>query len=692
MTNRIGQQLGHYRLIRKLGSGGFADVYLAEHIYLNKPAAVKLLNTSLVSGEVQNFHNEARTIAHLEHKHIVRVLDFGLEDSIPYLVMEYAPNGTMRQHHPRGTQIPLSLVVKYVRQVASALQYAHVNRLIHRDVKPENILLGANNELLLGDFGAALMASTSLVFSTQNIIGTVSYMAPEQLLGKPLPASDQYALGIVVYEWLCGQCPFQGSLAELHNLQLHGLPPSLRAKIPSLSPMVERVVMKALAKQPEQRFTTIEDFAQALEQASQQAQVYPPPLFLAGNGGTHGQAASLRTEAFLAPSPLPLPIAATQWVPPYSMENSAIVSRPAQSRLSRRVFLTSLAGIAALGGAGAIALWWERQGNGRTAPSDPPPPPTSTPKPKATPIPTKSDALYVYRGHQDQVFTASWSPNDRYIASAGGNIHTRKGDNGVHVWEALTGQDIYLYLGHPLLVRMVAWSPNGIRIASASEDKTVQVWDATTGNNILVYAGHTNEVWAVTWSPDGTRIASASKDHTVQVWNAITTNLMFPPYTEHVQDITSVAWSPDGNHLASASSDGIVKIWDALTGKTLHTFSQIADVGSVAWSPDSTSIVTGDYNDDDSVRIWNIGKESNTRVFPSTVGNLIYTVAWSPDSKHIAAGYDNGQVKVWQFATGEQILTYTGHNQPVMSVQWSHNGKYMASCGFDKTVQIWTIP
>ena len=689
MTNRVGQQLGHYRLIRILGTGGFADVYLAEHIYLNTPAAVKLLNTSLISGEVQNFHNEARTIAHLIHKHIVRVLDFGLEDSIPYLVMEYAPNGTMRHHHPRGTLVPLSLVVQYVKQVASALQYAHINRLIHRDVKPENILLGHNNELLLGDFGAALMASTSLIFSTQNIIGTVSYMAPEQLRGKPVPASDQYALGIVAYEWLCGQCPFQGSLAELHHLQLHQPPPSLRAKIPSLSPRVEQVVMKALAKQPEQRFPTIQDFAQALEQASEQVQIYPPQLFLAGNGNAHNHAASLRTEAFFAPSPLPLPIAATQPVPSYSMENNANISQPVQPRLSRRVFVGSLACIVALGGAGA-ALWWEQKGNGQAATSDPPPTPTSTPKPKATPAPTKSDALYVYRGQQDQVFTASWSPNDRYIASAGGNIHTRKGDNGVHVWEALTGQDVYPYLGHPLLVRMVAWSPNGSRIASASEDKTVQVWDAYTGNNILVYSGHTNEVWAVTWSPDGTRIASASKDHTVQVWDAITTNLLFS-YTGHVQGVTSVAWSPDGNFIASASSDGIVNICDAFTGKTLQTFSEKAWVGSLAWAPDSISLVTGDYNDDDSVRIWNTKKESYTQVFPGTIDNQVYTVAWSPDGKYIAAGYQDGRVNVWQYATGKQILTYTGHNAAVMSVQWSHNGKYIVSCGFDKTVQVWTI-
>ncbi|TMC19397.1 MAG: serine/threonine protein kinase, partial [Chloroflexi bacterium] len=398
MIDRIGQRLGHYRLTRKLGSGGFADVYQAEHIYLNTLAAVKLLNANLASGDIQNFHNEARTIARLAHPHIVRILDFGMEESIPYLVMEYAPNGTMRQRHPKGTQVPLSLIVKYVRQVASALQHAHTHRLIHRDVKPENLLLGGNNELLLGDFGAALLTRTSLMLSAQNIIGTISYMAPEQLQGRPSPASDQYALGIVVYEWLCGSCPFQGPLAVVHNLQLYEPPPSLRARIPTLSPAIELVVMKALAKQPEQRFVTVQAFAQALEQASQHIQAPPPPLILSGNGGVQGHTVLQATETVLAPSPVPLTMVAPRAAPPFPVTIIANASRPIQPRHTRRVFLSSLIGLAAIGGAGALGLWMAQQG-GQTKPPTPTGP-QHVPTPKATPIPTKSHALYTYTGHQ----------------------------------------------------------------------------------------------------------------------------------------------------------------------------------------------------------------------------------------------------------------------------------------------------
>ena len=210
MADRAGQQLGHYRLIRQLGRGGFADVYLGEHLYLNTTVAIKVLQTHLAENDLPDFIKEARTIASLSHPHIIRVLDFGLEDEVPYLVMEYAPNGTLRQRYPKGTRLPVAIILPFVRQVAEALAYAHQRRLIHRDVKPENMLLGSNMDVLLSDFGIALITQTTRDQSRHDVVGTAAYMSPEQLQGRPQPASDQYALGIVVYEWLAGDLPFRG--------------------------------------------------------------------------------------------------------------------------------------------------------------------------------------------------------------------------------------------------------------------------------------------------------------------------------------------------------------------------------------------------------------------------------------------------------------------------------------------------
>ena len=234
MADHVGQQLGNYRLIQLLGQGNFSEVYLGEHIHLNTQAAIKVLHGQLASDYREGFLIEARTIAHLRHPHIIQVLDFGLEGMTPFLVLDYAPNGTLRQRHPTGTRLPLDTVVTYVTQVAEALQYAHQEKLIHRDIKPENMLLGRSHEVLLSDFGIATISQSSRQQQAQDTAGTIAYMAPEQLQGKPRPASDQYGLGIVVYEWLCGDRPFYGTPTELYSQHLFTPPPPLHEKVPTI--------------------------------------------------------------------------------------------------------------------------------------------------------------------------------------------------------------------------------------------------------------------------------------------------------------------------------------------------------------------------------------------------------------------------------------------------------------------------
>jgi serine/threonine protein kinase len=269
MADRTGQHLGNYRLVRLLGQGGFAEVYLSEHIHLGTQTAIKLLHTQLAGEDTDAFRKEARTIARLVHPHIVRVFDFGIEGETPFLVMDYAPNGSVRKRHPKGVALPLPTILGYVKQLADALQYAHDEHFIHRDIKPENLLVGRRQEILLSDFGIALLAQTSRSQSMQDVAGTASYMAPEQFQGKPRPASDQYALAVMVYEWLTGTCPFHGSFTEIASQHLFVPPPPLKERMPSISPAVEQVVITALAKDPHQRFGSVQAFATAFEQASQ---------------------------------------------------------------------------------------------------------------------------------------------------------------------------------------------------------------------------------------------------------------------------------------------------------------------------------------------------------------------------------------------------------------------------------------
>ena len=279
MGDRVGQRLGNYRVIRLLGKGGFGDVYLGEHIHLNTQVAIKVLQTRLVGSNLEQFRVEAQTIARLVHPHIVRIFDFGVEDDSPFLVMDYAPNGILRQRHPKGIPVPAKSIVAYVKQVAAALQYAHDRKLIHRDIKPENMLLARNGDVLLSDFGLVLIAQSTGSQTTKEVAGTIPYMAPEQINGKPRPASDQYALGIVIYEWLSGERPFNGSFVEIATQHLMIPPAALYGRVAGVSPAMEEVVFTALAKDPQQRYANVQDLAIALEQACERTQA-PLPVSL----------------------------------------------------------------------------------------------------------------------------------------------------------------------------------------------------------------------------------------------------------------------------------------------------------------------------------------------------------------------------------------------------------------------------
>ena len=284
MIGYEGWQFDQYFLDLLIGRGGFADIYRAWDTHLSRWVAIKMPRKGLTDKEHQKFIKEARIMAKLNHPHIVTVFEANIIElfqlssyrKIPYFVMSYAPNGSLAERHPHGEMIDMDIIMDYMEQIVDALEYIHSNRpgkhsLIHQDIKPANILLGIDNEILICDFGIARFIQNTrthvISVADEDWAGTVIYMAPERFDGLASPATDQYALGIMLYEWLTGKYPFYGTKAEIIRQQIHTPPPSLRATAPDISTAIEQAVLKALSKNPDARFKNVRELFLALEEA-----------------------------------------------------------------------------------------------------------------------------------------------------------------------------------------------------------------------------------------------------------------------------------------------------------------------------------------------------------------------------------------------------------------------------------------
>ncbi len=593
MSDRIGQQLGNYRLIHLLGHGGFADVYLGEHIYLGTHAAIKVLDTQLAQDEITAFQREARTIARLEHPHIVRILDFGVEEKLPFLVMSYAPHGTLRQRHPKGTCLALSTVIDYVKQIAAALQYAHHEKVIHRDVKPENMLLGRSEEVLLSDFGLAVVAQSSSRNRTRDISGTIVYMAPEQAKGNPQPASDQYSLAVIVYEWLCGTRPFNGTYEEVVVQHAFSQPSSLYERGVPLTSELEAVIMRALNKDPRQRFGSIQDFAHTLEQAylnnqaaqkasTRQLVTAPPP-----STSTETIALSPQESAYSTEKSVNESIYALAWSP----DRRRIAYGGHERVVEVRGTTTGASTLSYHGHAGSVTtIAWSPDGQSIAS--------ASLDRTIQVWNAITGERITSYEEHTGMISALEWSPDSKYLASTSSGT-----DHSIHIWDPLSGENQYIYRGHSYWVRALTWSPNGKALASGSWHE-IQVWDWTTGKKHFTYRGHNSWIRAIAWSPLGVRLASVGEDSIVHIWEPLNKGHLVATYDNHNDLVQTLLWSPDGNRLASTSKDKTLHLWD----------------------------------------VENAGHASLHHVRATS----IYAIAWLADSRHIVAASGNGAVQVWQ--------------------------------------------
>jgi serine/threonine protein kinase len=270
-TDLVGKTLGEYHIVEQIARGATASVYKAHQPKLNRHVAIKVLSPAYAEDEDfrERFYREAKAVAQLDHPNILPVYDFDQQGELVYIVMQYVDTGSLADAVDRS--MPLDLVVKILDQVASALSYAHSRGIVHRDVKPGNILLGQENWVLLTDFGLVkMLEEPATITQPGSGMGTPAYVAPEQATGESVsPRSDVYALTATLYQMITGQVPFQGETAVTVTLKHINEPVTPPREIePGLPPAVDQVILKGMAKSPDKRYASVDELAAAFRKAA----------------------------------------------------------------------------------------------------------------------------------------------------------------------------------------------------------------------------------------------------------------------------------------------------------------------------------------------------------------------------------------------------------------------------------------
>src|ERR671913_1334536 len=285
-----------YELRDLAGSGGMADVYLAHDEVLDRPVALKLLKDHLAQNHelVERFRHEARNAASLSHPHIVPVFAWGeTRDATSYIVMEYLPGGTLKHRITSEGALTARTAAAVALQIAKALRAAHEHGIIHRDIKPHNILITDSGHVKVADFGIARAAQTTTISDHGDILGTAHYISPEQAMGEPVsPASDLYSLGVVLYEMLTGRVPFEvENLSELPAAHAGGPPPHPRELNPKIPESTDALVMRLLCRDPDDRYASANQLIKDLKRVRDGL---PPLTFSSADAAT---TAALKTPA-----------------------------------------------------------------------------------------------------------------------------------------------------------------------------------------------------------------------------------------------------------------------------------------------------------------------------------------------------------------------------------------------------------
>lgn len=808
-----GKLIGRYQLEKLLGRGGTSEVWLATDTQLRRQVALKILPTATNDQTyLQDFAYEARAAAALEHPHILGIHDFGEQEIepgevIPYLVMPYVSGGTLAERMSAATGplvIPESL--RYLRQAALAIDYAHSKHVLHRDIKPSNMLL-REDWLLLTDFGLAKVLNTSLMRGqTYSGSGTPEYMAPEQIMGQALPASDRYSLAVVAYQLFTGRPPFQGATpGETITQQMQAPLPPPRQLNPQIPLRVENLLTVALSRNPELRPPTCNALVDALQQAwmsgvqtepSADATLIAPWSRRSQSLISSQSLPSVSGETAVPARPsVPLTPGITPVLPPLSISNTpgqtspnfrtvtdpgsgplsggtaadpfatgsgsnfetyssplpppAGPVPPAPGRLEKKVGRRGIL----LGGAAAAVLV---VGGGvaalevvRTRGSQNPPLATPTPVPGPRKL-IPGQPILSLKGHSDEVWTATWHPGGRYLLTAGKDGYIMLWDLAAALQNAVPGSTLatprqkWTVAGIKFenLTDKVCWSLDGQKvIVGGSSGNNAYVLNAFgTSTSPTVYNDVDLTILGDDAIYDNVTAGPGVDQFTIlnigivgsqeQVWRFGQTDAPVVNY-DVKEDVSVAKWSRDGSMLAAitgglANTNGFY-LWKG-TNRThpsffnrpqrdkALTFFVLAE--TLAWSPVDPHLLL--INDADEALIWDVRHDTPLLVLSAPVDSstpVISKLSWSPNGRYVAASYDapgdnasipvNPRIYIWDVQASlkaaptntaqRPALSFSSppgalsHSQSILDLNWSPDGRYIATSSLDKSVIIWKV-
>ncbi len=613
-------KLGQFDIVRVVGRGGMGVVMHAVDPCLQRDVAIKVLDPELARDESARtrFCREARAAASISHENVVAVHQVEHEEGkdLPFLVMELIAGESLETKLEREGKLSLKEIVSIGMQTAAGLAAAHDKGLIHRDIKPGNILLEKSGQRVkLTDFGLARAAEDVRLTRSGLVAGTPLYMSPEQASGDELDArSDLFSLGVVLYELAAGEPPFSGKtpLAVLKRVT-DDQPAPLRYHNPALPEWFVHIVEKLLAKKPADRFQsarevadTLEHFWAVLKSSSDAALVCPKKkkaAFLLKAVGV-GTAAGLLTlmlgavaAFFLWPTHERIPAPVHVFKGTGGALWSMAISRDGKTLVTGN-------------NDGTVTLW-----------------------------DIAAEHAQTWNAHKAPVWTLALSPGGDYLA-------TGSDDGKGIIWDLKTRKEFHI-IANDGGVRAVAFDHDGNRLLTGGRNGTVKIWDVKTGKEILETERHASLVGAVAFAPDGETMASASGDKTIRIWDAASGKEK-KTLAKHEDGVYGIAFAPMGRYLVSGSWDGTVRVWDLDSGTQLAKLEgHTQDVWSVAFNPEGTLFASA--GEDQMVHIWEVESKKEVGAFRGST-RAILNVRYSPDGGFIVAGGKDGTARMWRLA------------------------------------------